>query len=158
MSAAIITASALSLVGLIVSFMLGYLPVTVDGLSHAGLAIFVTLVTLFTHCMAMFYLIGKGRAVRDAISEGELISDAGGRVSALRTPVFKLSSLAIALTMVTGIIGGGVDTGVLPGLLHAMFAVMAILANSAAFWKISMALNESSRIVAEVNRDLGVSQ
>lgn len=156
MSAALITASILSLVGLLVSFVLGYMAATVDErLQHAGLAIFVALITLFTHSMAMFYLIGKGRAIRDAVTEGQLISTAVARMSALRTPVFKLSSLAMTLTMITGIVGGGVDTGVISGSVHALLAVPTILASSVALRAIVRALNESSRIVAEVNHDLG---
>lgn len=158
MSAALITASILSLVGLLASFVLGYMAETVDErLQHAGLAIFVTLITLFTHSMTMFYLIGKGRAIRDAVVEGELVSNAADRVSALRIPVFKFSSLSMALTMLTGIVGGGVDTGVIPGLVHALLASLAIFAGFVALRAIVRALNESSRIVAEVNRDLGVS-
>jgi len=37
--------------------------------------------------------------------------------------------VAMALTMVTAIFGGGVDTGVIPSGFHAMLAVLAIVAN-----------------------------
>ena len=157
MSAALITASILSLIGLVVSFALGY---TADGpdavLQHATLAIFVTLITLLAHSMTMFYLIGKGRAIKDAVTEYELTTDAVARVSALRGPVFKLATGAMALTMATAIFGGGVDTGVIPSGFHAMRAVLAIVANAVALRASVHALNESSRIVDEVNRDLGV--
>jgi hypothetical protein len=157
MSAALITASILSLVGLAVSFALGYMAGTSDDvLQHATLAIFVTLITLLAHSMTMFYLIGKGRAIRDAVTEGELTTDAEARVSGLRGPVFKRATMAMALTMATAIVGGGVDTSVLPGWFHAMLAVGAIVANALALRAIVHALGESSRIVEEVNRDLGV--
>ena len=58
--------------------------------------------------------------------------------------------------MATAIVGGGVDTGVIPGGFHAMLAVLAIAANVAALRAIVHALNESSRIVEQVNRELGV--
>ena len=156
MSAALITASVLSLAGLLVSFALGYAAATPDEvLSHATLAIFVTLVTLLAHSMTMFYLIGKGRAIRDAVAEGGLATDAVARVSALRGPVFKLATLAMASTMLTAILGGGVDTEVLPAAVHTLAATLAIAAGAAALRAIVHALNESSRIVDEVNRDLG---
>ena len=155
MSAALITASILSLVGLVVSFVLGYTAVTADQvLQHATLAIFVTLITLLTHSMTMFYFIGKGRAIRDAVTEGGLTTDAVVRAAALRGPVFKLATVAMALTMVTAIIGGGVDTGVIPGGFHAMLAVLAIGANGVALRAIVHALTESTRIVDQVNREL----
>ena len=157
MSSALITASILSLVGLVFSFALGYTSSGAeDLLRHATLAIFITLITLLGHSMTMFYLIGKGRAIRDAVTEGALTTDAVVRVAALRGPVFKLATVAMALTMVTAIVGGGVDTGVIPGGFHAMLAVLAIAANVAALRAIVHALNESSRIVEQVNRELGV--
>ena len=156
MSAALITASVLSLAGLVASFALGYVAAAPDAvLRHATFAIFVTLITLLAYSMTMFYLIGKGRAVRDAIAEGGLESDAAARVSALRGPVFKLATLAMAATMLTAIIGGGVDTGVIPAGVHAFLAMLAIAAGAAALRAVVQALNASSRIVDEVNRDLG---
>ena len=157
MSAALITASILSLVGLLVSFALGYMvAVPDDVLAHASLAIFVTLITLLGHSMTMFYLIGKVKAIKDAVIEGELETDAVARVSALRGPVFKLASVAMGLTMLTAIIGGGVDTGVIPSGFHSLLAILAIVANFLALRAIIEALAASSKIVDEVNRDLGV--
>ena len=37
---------------------------------HITLAIFSTMLTLLAHSMMMFYLIGKGKAVKDAMAEG----------------------------------------------------------------------------------------
>ncbi len=157
MSAALITATIISLVGLVFSFALGYTASTADEVfRHASLAFFFTMITLLAHSMTMFYLIGKGRAIRDAVTEGGLTTDAGARVSALRRPVFTLATVAIALTMATAIFGGGVDTGVIPGGVHAMLAVLAIVANVVALRAIVDAFNKSARIVDEVNRDLGV--
>ena len=157
MSAALITASILSLVGLVVSFALGYLvAVPDDVLAHATLGIFVTLITLLGHSMTMFYLIGKVKAIKDAVMDGELETDAVARVSALRGPVFKLASVAMGLTMLTAIIGGGVDTGVIPSGFHSLLAILAIVANFLALRAVVDALAASSKIVDAVNRDLGV--
>ena len=156
-SAALITASVLSLVGLVYSFALGYISGTSEELlRHATLAIFFTMITLLTHSMTIFYLIGKVGAIRDAVTEADLKTDAVARVSALRGSVFKLASVAMALTMATAILGGGVDTGVIPGGFHAMLALLAIVANLVALQAIVDALNTSSRIVDEVNRDLAM--
>ena len=156
MSAALITASVLSLAGLLASFALGFAADASDEvLRHATLGIFVTLVTLLAHSMTMFYLIGKGRAVRDAVAEGGLATDAAARVSALRGPVFKLATLAMGATMLTAIVGGGVDTGVVPAAVHSLLGMLAVALGAAALRAIVQALNESSRIVDEVNRDLG---
>lgn len=157
MSAALLTAAVLSLVGLLVSFALGFLADTQElVLQHATLAIFVTLIMLLAYSMIMFYLIGKVRAIKDAVAEGRLTTDAVARASAVRPPVFKLGSVAMALTMVTAVIGGGVDTNVVPAGFHSMLGVLAILANGVALRAVVAAFNESNRIVDEVNRLLGV--
>lgn len=159
MSAALITASVLSFVGLLASFALGYAAAAPeDVLRHTTLAIFVTFVTLLAHSMTMFYLIGKGRAIRDAVAEGGLETDAVARVSALRGPVFKLATLAMAATMLTAILGGGVDTGVVPAAAHTLLATFTIAAAFVALRAVVRALNESSRIVDEVNRGLGADR
>ena len=99
---------------------------------------------------------GKVKAIKDAVIEGGLETDAVARVSALRGPVFKLASMAIGLTMLTAILGGGVDTGVIPSGVHALLAIMAVVANFLALRAIVEALSASGKIVDEVNRDLGV--
>jgi hypothetical protein len=103
----------------------------------------------------MFYLIGKGKAVKDAMAEHSVAGDFYRRIALARKPVFSIATLAMAVTMVTAIIGASVDTGVLPPMVHAMIAYGAIACNVAAA-KIEIdALTASSRIVDEVNRQIG---
>jgi hypothetical protein len=106
--------------------------------------------------MMMFYLIGKGKAVKDAMAEHSVAGDFYRRIALARKPVFSIATLAMAVTMVTAIIGASVDTGVLPPMVHAMIAYGAIACNLAAA-KIEIdALTTSSRIVDEVNRQIGL--
>ena len=102
--------------------------------------------------MMMFYLIGKGKAIKDAMAEGNLTGDQYRRVAASRKPVFSIGTLAMAVTMATAILGASVDTGVLPPMVHAMLAYGAIACNLAALKVEMAALTESGRIVDEVNR------
>jgi hypothetical protein len=144
------------LLGLIVSAVFG-LRVT-DGQSisrHITLAIFSTMVTLLAHSMMMFYLIGKGKAVKDAMAEGNLTGDYFRRIAAARKPVFSIGTFAMAATILAALLGASVDTGMLPPMVHAMIAWGAVACNLAAL-KIEIdALTESSRVVDEVNRLLG---
>jgi hypothetical protein len=112
-------------------------------------------VTLLAHSMMMFYLIGKGKAVKDAMAETNLTGDYYRRIAAVRKPVFSIGTLAMGVTMVTAILGASVDTHVMPPIVHAMIAYGAIACNvTAAKIEIS-ALRESSRIVGEVNQQIG---
>jgi hypothetical protein len=153
MAQALLTAVALGTFGQVATAVVGLLGG--DLARHITFGIFSTMVTLLAHSMMMFYLIGKGKAVKDAMAEGGLTGDFFRRIAVARKPVFSIGTLAMALTMTTAILGASVDTRVLPPIVHAMIAYAAITANVAAA-KIEIdALSESSRVVGEVNRLLG---
>jgi len=150
---ALLTAVILGLGGLVTTIIVGLR--ATDVARHISFGIFSTLVTLLAHSMMMFYLIGKGKAVKDAMAEHNLAGDHYRRIAMARKPVFSIGTLAMALTMVTAILGASVDTGVLPPIVHGTIAYGAVACNLAAL-KIEVdALTASSRIVDEVNRLLG---
>ena len=153
MTQALLTAVFLGLTGLVATSVFGLRGT--DVARHISFGIFSTLLTLLAHSMMMFYLIGKGKAVKDAMAEHGVTGDFHRRFAAARKPVFGVATLAMAVTMMTAIIGASVDTGVLPPMVHAMIAYGAILCNVAAAKIEITALIVSSRIVDEVNRLLG---
>jgi hypothetical protein len=153
MAQALLTSVGIGVVGLVTTTVMGLQATDVS--RHITFGIFSSLLTLLAHSMMMFYFIGKGRAVKDAMAEGGLTGDFHRRIAAIRKPVFSIGTLAMVVTMVAAILGGGVDTGVLPPMVHATIAYGAVACNLAAL-KIEVdALGSSSRIVDEVNRLLG---
>jgi hypothetical protein len=151
---ALLTAVFIGLTGLVATAVFGLRGADVT--RHISFGIFSTMITLLAHSMMMFYLIGKGKAVKDAMAEHSVAGDFYRRIALARKPVFSIATLAMAVTMVTAIIGASVDTGVLPPMVHAMIAYGAIACNLAAA-KIEIdALTTSSRIVDEVNRQIGL--
>jgi hypothetical protein len=156
MSAALITALVLALASLVWALVLGYTASTgADVLQHTTWSTFATLLVLLAHCLTMFYLIGKGKAVREAAAEAGLSGGYGAAIAEVRRPVFTLASLAIALTMATAILGAGVDTRVLPAALHSFLGLAAVAANLAAVRAGIVALTTSLRVTAEVDWLLG---
>jgi hypothetical protein len=150
---ALLTAVIIGLTGLVTTAVFGLRGADIS--RHISFGIFSTMITLLAHSMMMFYLIGKGKAVKDAMVEHSVAGDYYRRIAVARKPVFSIATLAMAVTMVTAIIGASVDTGVLPPMVHAMMAYGAIACNLAAA-KIEIdALVASSRIVDEVNRQIG---
>ena len=152
MAQALLTAVFLGLAGLVTTTVFGLRGT--DIARHISYGIFSTMVTLLGHSMMMFYLIGKGKAVKDAMAEHGVTGDYYRRIAVARKPVFSIGTLAMAVTMVTAILGASVDTRVLPSIVHAMIAYAAIACNLAAVKIEISALTDSSRIVAEVNRRL----
>ena len=150
MAQALLTSVGIGVVGLVTTAIFGLQATDVS--RHITFGIFSSLLTLLAHSMMMFYFIGKGRAVKDAMAEGGLTGDFYRRIAAVRKPVFSIGTLAMVVTMIAAILGGGVDTGVLPPMVHATIAYGAVACNLAAL-KIEIdALGSSSRIVDEVNR------
>jgi hypothetical protein len=150
---ALLTAVFIGLAGLVTTTVFGLRGTDVS--RHISYGIFSTLITLLAHSMMMFYLIGKGKAVKDAMVEHSVAGDYYRRIAVARKPVFSIATLAMAVTMVTAIMGASVDTGVMPPIVHAMIAYGAIACNLAAAKIEIAALMESSRIVDEVNRQIG---
>jgi hypothetical protein len=150
---ALLTAVGIGIAGLVSAAVYGLRGV--DLARHISFGLFSTLVTLLAHSMMMFYLIGKGKAVKDAMAEGNLTGDYYGRIAAARKPVFSIATFAMAITIVAALLGASVDTGLLPPVVHGTIAYGAIACNLAAA-KIEIdALAASSRVVDEVNRRLG---
>jgi hypothetical protein len=147
---ALVSAVGIGLAGLVATIVFGLRGTDVP--RHIAFGIFSTMVTLLAHSMMMFYLIGKGKAVKDAMKEHNVAGDYHQRISAARRPVFSIGMLAMAVTMAAAILGASVDTGVLPPMVHAMIAYGALAANLAALRTEVAALVASSRIVDEVNR------
>jgi hypothetical protein len=149
---ALLTGVFLGLAGLVTTTVFGLRGTDVS--RHVSFGISSTLLTLFAHSMMMFYLIGKGKAVKDAMAEHSVTGDYYRRIAAARKPVFSIATLAMAATMITAIMGASVDTGMLPPMVHAMIAYGAIACNLAAVKVEISALIESTQIVDEVNRRL----
>ncbi|SRR6266487_2926378 len=150
---ALLTAVLIGLAGLVTAVVFGLQATDVG--RHISVGIFSTMITLLAHSMMMFYLIGKGKAVKDAMAEHSVAGDYYRRIAAARKPVFSIATLAMAVTMVAAIMGASVDTGVLPPIVHAMIAYGAIACNVAALKTEISALSASSGIVDEVNRQIG---
>jgi len=153
MAQALLSAVCIGLVGLVATAIFGFLGTNVS--RHISFGIFSTLVILLAHSMMLFYLIGKGKAVKDAMAEHNVTGDYYRRIAVARKPVFSVGTFAMAATMIAAILGASVDTGKLPPIVHAMLAYGAIACNLAAL-KIEIdALSASARVVDEVNRQLG---
>ena len=154
MAQALLSAIGLGLVGLLATAWLGLRGT--DVARHISFGFFSAMVLLLSHSMMMFYLIGKGKAVKDAMAEHHVIGDYYRRIAIARKPVFSIGPLAMMVTMIAAILGASVDTGVLPPIVHAMIAYGAIACNLAAV-KIEIgALSESARIVDEVNHQIQI--
>src|SRR5260370_28599403 len=117
MAQALLSAVGIGLVGMAAAVVLGLRGADIS--RHISFGIFSTLFILLAHSMMMFYLVGKGKAVKDAMAEGNLAGDHYRRIAAIRQPVIIMGTVATAPAMATARLGANVDTGPLPPLVHA---------------------------------------
>jgi hypothetical protein len=153
MGAALLTAILASVAGIAYAIYLGLTGGGKDVLAlHISIGIFSTMVCLFSHSMMMFYFLGKGKAVREAAAEGGLSNEFENRIKRARKPIFSIGLYAMLLTMVTGLMGASVDTGLLPSGIHGVMAYSALALNLFALRVEINALVESAQVVEEVNQ------
>jgi len=78
MGRALLIVGAMATLGLVAAAVLGYMlpgPVGPDMSRHVLVSLASCLLLLFSHCWIMFYLIGTGKAIKDAVNEHKLDAD-----------------------------------------------------------------------------------
>ena len=158
MGRALLTVGAMATLGLVVTGVLGYL---VADVGSAGLHVLIALATcillLFSHCWIMFYLIGTGKAVKQAVAEAALSADLVEETKAFKNRSYPWLMLAMALAMATFILGGGVDTGAIPAWLHQALFLITLVVQLKTLWIEHLVLLDNAALMARVERQAAVS-
>lgn len=121
MGRALLVVGWLGTVGLLATGVMGY---TVDRTSGSGLethmilALVSCLLILFSHCWIMFYLIGTGKAIKQAVAEHRLEEDLVERTKELKNESYPGLMLAMGLAMATFMVGGAALFGAIPFVVH----------------------------------------
>ena len=103
---------------------------------HFVTGLFTSFLSIFAHCMSMFYFIGTGKMVQQAVAEHRLDEGYTTEARGLKTRHFPLASFTIAATMATPVLGGAAHAGKLPVQAHLATAVSALLLNGLTAWVI----------------------
>ena len=131
---ALLTSSLMGIAGLTVAFYMGFAMDGRIGLQqHFLFAMFATFVAILAQCMSMFYFIGTGKQVKDLVGSRPQARDFIQRTREFKSRVFPHATWAIVFTMSAWIVGGGVDTRVIPVWVHTVLAVLALSTNVLAF-------------------------
>ncbi len=119
MGRALLTVGWLATLGFIAAGVGGYWVEGKEGLgNHQLLGLASAVLLLFSHSWIMFYLIGTGKQVKDAVAEHGVDPQKIEETKTYKSRSYPPLMLAIGLAMATFILGGGVDTGVLPPWVH----------------------------------------
>ena len=152
-----------SFLGITLSFTEG-----TEGMTrHLLMGLFSAMLTCFIHVLVMFYLIGTGKDIRDAIEDhGELKERFVPLTRQLKSRAFPVATLGISLVIIAVLMGGEVHsriirpTGELPfravtaWWVHLVFVVAAVASNVGAFCVELRVVKENRASIDEINRVL----
>ena len=122
--------------------------------SHVGWSIPVTLLSIFTHAIIMFYFIGTGSRIKEVVKEFRLDAQLYRRTLDFKARVFPLSMLTMIAIMVAYIVGGGTHTHFpwTPPWLHGLLAVAAAILNGVLAVREVVCISENLTLVDDVDQ------
>jgi len=99
---------------------------------HFFTGLFSAFLAMFAQLMSMFYLIGTGKMIREAVIEEGLDPAYNAEALGFKVRFFPLASLAVTCIVATPILAGGVHAEKLPPSIHGWAALAALGLNLAA--------------------------
>jgi len=160
MGRALLVIGWMATAGLVVTGALGYFlhgPADAGLSRHVLLGLASALLLLFAHCWIMFYLIGTGRAIKDAVNEHALDPALYEATKGYKNRSYPMLMLALGLAMATFILGGGVATGSIPSWIHHALFYATLLAQGRALQLEGRVLVEHERLMGDINRRLAAA-
>src|SRR6185295_20377218 len=146
---------AMATLGVVASAVLGYLlssPTDADMPRHVLIGLASSLLLLFSHCWIMFYLIGTGKAIKDAVKEGGLDPAFAEETKRFKNESYPSLMLAMGLVMATFILGGGVATTAVPSWIHHALFYCALMVQGYALWVERRVLTDNERLMGKIDR------
>lgn len=121
---------------------------------HIVAAFFLVIAVLFVHSLVIFFLIGSGRAIREAIVERPWSKPYLARINAFRIKSFPWALGSIAAAILGAWSGAGAHTGVWSTTVHRGVALGCLGVNLFAFVIEWAQLAANSRMIQELQAKL----
>jgi 4-hydroxybenzoate polyprenyltransferase len=161
MGRALLIVGAMATLGVVATAVLGYLlssPITPHDMKrHVLIALASSLLLLFSHCWIMFYLIGTGKAIKEAVRDHGLDPAFAEETKRFKNASYPWLMLAMGLVMATFILGGGVATEDVPSWVHHALFYLAVLVQVYTLWIEQRVLADNERLMADVDRLLAAA-
>jgi len=154
MGRALLIVGAMATLGLAAAAVLGYMlqgPVGSEMSRHVLVALASCLLLLFSHCWIMFYLIGTGKAIKEAVNENGLEPFLIEETKRFKNASYPSLMLAMTLAIATFVLGGGVATGAVPSWVHHVLFYATVVVQARALWIENRVLVENERLMADIN-------
>ncbi len=155
MGRALLTVGWVATVGFLASGVQGYLIEPREALGlHLLLGLTSTFLLLFSHSWIMFYLIGTGKALKQAVAEHGLPEEIVEETKRFKNDSYPWLMLAMGLAMATFILAGGVATRVLPVWSHNILFFVTLAVQLKTLVLEHRVLEANRRLMAGVSHDI----
>ena len=150
MAQALLITTLLTIAGLIVTIVMGFQATPAHAADHIVVAIVTVVIGLFSQSMTMFFFIGTGKELKE---KSNMDAEVLQRTRAFKSKVFPTAMYAMAIIMVTFIMGGGVGSGKTPRWLHDALSAASLLMFLRAYWVQIHAMHENASLMERYLRD-----
>ena len=155
MAQALLTAVLLGVVVQLVTLYYGYrIPSSGAFGRHFTLALGSTLLLSLGHSMTMFFFIGTGKHIKELVAEHDLGHEIVRETILYKNKLFPVMMLAIGLTMVQFILGGGIHTRMIPAWIHELLGWAAVASNVHCLALEGKYLVSNARLMSSVYRSV----
>jgi len=150
MAAFLLLTTLLTIAGLLVTMVYGFLADPMHAARHIFLALTTTFIGLFSQSMTMFFFIGTGKEIKEKASGDAAVVQ---ETKAFKSRVFPAAMWALTAIMVTFIMGGGVAHGQTPRWLHMTLSFVTLLMFARAYWIEIRAMDANARLMERYLRE-----
>ena len=156
MGRALLIVGWLATAGLVATAVIGYLLGSAVKVlqPHLLLGLVACLLLLFSHSWVMFYLIGTGKAIKDAVNENHLETELSERTKAFKSRTYPWLMAAMGLAIATFVLGGGYVAGAVPSWLHVVLFYATLGVQVWALVLEGQVLLQNERLMNEINQRL----
>jgi amino acid transporter len=143
----------LSIAGLIATSVAGFMASPGHYAQHILLALGTVVIGLFSQSMIMFFFVGTGKQLKDRVKGSEHEPEVRKATRNLAMRVSPIATYAMAVLMITFIMGGGVSTGKTPRWLHLTLSIAAVVLYGRAYWVEIEAMERNAELMEEYLRE-----
>lgn len=137
----------LSIAGLVATSVAGFVAKPGHYAQHIFLALGTVVIGLFSQSMTMFFFIGTGKQLKDQVKGTDQESEVRQATRAFAMRVSPAATFAMAVLMITFIMGGGVASGKTPRWLHLTLSAATVVLYARAYWIEIQAMEKNAQLM-----------
>ena len=123
---------------------------------HFLIALVATVITLLVHTLVMLYMLGTAKSLQEAVDAHGLDPSILAWTRTAKARVMPLLGAAALTTVATAIVGGGVDTGRVPPIVHGVLGVLTVVLNVWAFYRQILVIGQNTIVINDVKKKIAV--